>query len=84
MKNEKAKLKLQKIQRTLKIQTKNLLNMNIVVIYSNFTFRIEVKTKSKYIILDFVFRFIKNMKWHFGYTDYNMRQFSFCLTLCLI
>ena len=43
MKNEKAKLKLQKIQRALKIQTKNSLRMKIVVIYSNFTFRIEVK-----------------------------------------
>ena len=43
MKNEKAKLKLQKIQRALKIKTKNSLRMKIVVIYSNFTFRIEVK-----------------------------------------
>ena len=29
----------------------------------------EVKAKSKYRILNFVFQFIKNTKWHFGYTD---------------
>ena len=32
-------------------------------------FVIEVKTKSKYRILNFLFQFIKNTKWHFGYTD---------------
>ena len=53
----------------LKIQTKNLLNMKMTVNYLNFVFRIEVKTKSKYRILNFVFQFIKNTKWHFGYTD---------------
>ena len=37
--------------------------------YLNFVFHIEVKTKSNYKILNFVFQFIKNMKWHFGYTD---------------
>ena len=56
--------------RVLKIQSKNLLNMKIVVNYLNFVFQIEVNTKSKYKILNFVFQFIKNTKWHFGYTDY--------------
>ena len=37
----------------------------------NFVFRNEVKTKSKYRILNFVFQFIKNTKWHFGYTDWG-------------
>ena len=53
----------------LKIQSKNLLNMKMAVNYLNFVFRIEVKTKSKYRILNFVFQFIKNTKWHFRYTD---------------
>ena len=44
------------------------LNTKIVVKYLNFVFHIEVKTK-KYKILNFVFQFIKNTKWHFGYTD---------------
>ena len=55
--------------KVLKIQTKNLLNMKMTVNYLNFVFRVEVKTKSKDRILDFDFQFIKNMKWHFGYTD---------------
>ena len=54
-----------------KIQSKSLLNLKIVVNYLNFVFRIEIKTKSKYNILNFIFQFIKNRKWHFGYTDYN-------------
>ena len=37
--------------------------------YLNFVFHIEVKTKSKYRILNFAFQFIKNTKWHFGYRD---------------
>ena len=53
----------------LKIETKNLLNMKMTVNYLNFVFRIEVKAKSKYRILNFDFQFIKNAKWHFGYTD---------------
>ena len=32
-------------------------------------FHIEMKTKPNYKTLNFVFQFIKNMKWHFGYTD---------------
>ena len=52
--------------KVLKIQTKNLLNMKMTVNYLNFVFRIEVKTKSRYRILNFVFQFIKNTKWHFG------------------
>ena len=51
-----------KQMRVLKIQSKNLLNMKIVV--ASF----EVKTKSNKI-LNFVFQFIKNTKWHFGYKD---------------
>ena len=43
--------------------------MKIVVNYLNFVFRIEVKTKSKYKILNFVFQFIKNTKWDFGCTN---------------
>ena len=43
--------------------------MKMVVKYLNFVFHIEVKTKSNYKILNFVFQFLKNMKWHFGYTD---------------
>ena len=58
-----------KRMKVLKIQTKNLLNMKMTVNYLNFVFRIEVKTKSKYRILNFVFQFIKNTKWYFGYTD---------------
>ena len=53
----------------LKIQSKNLLNMKMVVNYLNFVFLIEVKSKSKDRTLNFVFQFIKNTKWHFGYTD---------------
>ena len=60
-----------KRMKVLKIQTKNLLNMKMTVNYLNFVFRIEVKTKSKYRILNFVFQFIKNTQWHFGYTDSN-------------
>ena len=41
----------------------------IVVKQLNFVFHIEVKTKSNYKILNFVFQFIKNSEWHFGYTD---------------
>ena len=44
--------------KVLKIQTKNLLNMKITVNYLNFIFRIEVKTKSKHRILNFIFQFI--------------------------
>ena len=59
----------EKRMRVLKIQSKTLLNMKMVVQYLNFVFHIEVKTKSNYKILNFVFQFLKNMKWHFGYTD---------------
>ena len=55
--------------RVLKIQSKTLLNMKMVAKYLNFVFHIEVKTKSNYKILNFVFQFIKNLKWHFRYTD---------------
>ena len=55
--------------KVLKIQRKNLLNMKVVVGYLNFVFFIEVKAKSKYRTLNFVFQFIKKTQWHFGYTD---------------
>ena len=44
--------------------------MKIVVNYLNFVFHIEVKTKSNHKFLNFGFQFIKNMKCHFGYTDW--------------
>ena len=58
-----------KRMKVLKIQTKNLLNMKMTVNYLNFVFRIEVKTKSKHRILNFVCQSTKNTKWRFGYTD---------------
>ena len=56
--------------KALKIQSKYLLNLKMIVNYLNCVFLIEVKTKSKYRILNFVFQFIKKTKWHFGYTDW--------------
>ena len=55
--------------------------MKIVVNYLNFILHIEVKAKSKYRILNFVFHFIKNTKWPFGYTDskYLLMDTSSCL-----
>ena len=47
----------EKRMKVLKIQRKNLLNMKMVVRYLNFVFFIEVKAKSKYRILNFVFQF---------------------------
>ena len=44
-------------------------NWSIVVNYLNFVFHIDVKSKSNDKFLNFVFQFIKNTKWHFGYTD---------------
>ena len=58
-----------KRMRVLKIQSKTLLNMKMVVKYLNFVFHTEVKTKSNNKTLSFVFQFIKDMKWHVGYTD---------------
>ena len=54
--------------RALKIQSKNLLSMKIILNYLNFFFRIDIKTDSKYKYLNFIFQFIKDTKWHFGYT----------------
>ena len=39
----------------------------------NFVFHTEVKTKSSYKILNFIFQFMKNMKWHFGHRDCSGR-----------
>ena len=46
----------------LKIQSKTLLNMKMLVKYLNFVFHIEVKTKSNYKILNFFFQFMKKKK----------------------
>ena len=43
--------------------------MKIHISHLNFVFHIKVKIKSNYKFLNFVFQFIKNTKWHFGYTD---------------
>ena len=64
----------EKRMRVLKSQNKTLLNMKMVVKYLNFVFHIEVKTKSNYKILNFVFQFIKNIKCHFGYTDWILNK----------
>ena len=52
-----------------KLKVKTCFNMKVVVIL-NFVFHIEVTTKSNHKFLNSVFQFIKNTKWHFGYTDY--------------
>ena len=61
----------EKRMKILKIQRKNLLNMKMVVNYLNSVFFIEIKSKSKYRILNFFFQYIQNTKWHFGYADSN-------------
>ena len=38
----------------------------MVANYVDFILHIEVKTKSRHIILNFGFHFMKNTKWHFG------------------
>ena len=63
--------------RALKIQSKNLLNMEVVVSYLSFVFHIKVKTKSKHKNLNFVFQYIKDTKWHFGYTDSHQMILAF-------
>ena len=45
--------------RVLKIQSKTLLKMKMIVKYLSFVFHIEVKTKSNYKILNFVFNLSK-------------------------
>ena len=62
--------------RALEIQSKYLLNMKMVVNYLNLVFHIEVKRKAKYKILNFMFQFIKNTKWHFEYTKHTNTQTS--------
>ena len=62
----------EKRMKALKIQSKNLLSKKMVVNYLNFVFLNEVKTNSKYRILNFVFQYIKNTKRHFGYTDFRV------------
>ena len=51
--------------------------MKIVVNYLNFVLPIEVKAKSNHKFLNFFFQFIKNTKWHFGYTDFKSQNLSF-------
>ena len=62
-------MKMKNDWRALKIKIKNVLNMINGINYLNFVFHTEVKTESKYKTLNFVFQFIENTKWHFGYTD---------------
>ena len=63
----------EKRMRVLKIQSKALLNMEMVVKYLNFVYHIEVKTKSNYKILNFVFEMAL---WVHGFTLY-------CITKCI-
>ena len=74
MKNEKRNVfrfpffyENEKRMKVLKIQRKNLLNKKMVVNYLNFVFLCKIKSKNR--ILNFVFQFIKNAKYHFWYTD---------------
>ena len=70
--------------RVLKIQSTTLLNIKMVVKYLNLVFHIEVKTKSNYKILNFVFQFVKNMRWHLGYRDSTPFPLSgFVITISL-
>ena len=57
--------------RTLKTQSEDLFNLKMVVSYLNFVFHIELKVKSKYKILNFVFQFIKNTMalWVHGFSS---------------
>ena len=57
--------------KVLKIQTKNLLNIKMKVNYLDFVFRIEVRTKSKYRILNFRFSIYQKHEmvlWIHGFT----------------
>ena len=70
----------EKRMKVLKIQRKKLLNMKMVVSHLNFVFFVEVKAKSKYKTLNFVFPFIKKTEWHFGHTNSftsNIKRFCF-------
>ena len=61
----------------LKIQRNTLLNLKVVVSYLNFVFFIEVKAKSKNIILNFVFQFIKKNEmalWVHGFLHTHVHQ----------
>ena len=55
--------------------------MKIEINYLSFVFHTEVETKSNDKFLNFLFQFIKNTKWQFGYTDNpcteSAIQFSF-------
>ena len=62
----------EKRMKALKIQSKNLLSKKMVVNYLNFVFLNEVKTNSKYRILNFVSQYIKHTNRHFGYTDFRV------------
>ena len=74
----------EKRMRVLRIQSTTLLNIKMVVKYLNLVFHIEVKTKSNYKILNFVFQFIKNMRWHLGYKDSTPFPLSgFVITISL-
>ena len=53
----------------IKIQRKDLLNMKMVVNYLNLVLHTDVKTRYEYKVLNIVFQFIKDTKWHLGCTD---------------
>ena len=74
----------EKRMRVLRIQSTTLLNIKMVVKYLNLVFHIEVETKSNYKILNFVFQFIKNMRWHLEYKDSTPFPLSgFVITISL-
>ena len=55
------------------MQSKTLLNIKMVVKYLSFVFILKLKQNLtiKFWILFFNLSKIKNMRWHFGYTDYK-------------
>ena len=58
----------------IKIRSKNLSNMKMIVSYLNFVFHIKVTTECKYKVLNFVFKFVKNTKWHFVCTEFDAAE----------
>ena len=60
--------------KVLKIKRKNPLNIKMVVSYFNFVLFFEVRAKSKYKVLNFVFQFIKKNEtafWVHGLCPYS-------------
>ena len=65
-------MKMKSEWRALKIRSKNLLNMKVVN-YLTFVFHIEVKTNSKYKILNFKFRFSIYQKYKMALWVHGLR-----------